>query len=150
MSQKINNYQLHKILPHTYPFLLIDYVEKFTKGKNLTAIKNITVNEWPFTGRVNFSNRYPEILLIEASAQAALVLYYLTFEDDPNRPLPIIGRVAAEFAGDVSAGDQVRIEVTGGKYMRKGGYSFIDIFHDQQVLARIKIIYGVLPRKRTL
>jgi len=150
MFQRINNGQLHDFLPHAYPFLLIDYVEKFVKGKTLTAIKNISVNEWPFAGQGDCRTHYPETLLIEASAQSALVLYHLTFEHDPNRPLPIIGKVSAEFSDNVSVGAQIKLEVKAGKIMRKGGYSSIEIFIDEQIMAKVTIIYGVLTRKKTI
>ncbi len=65
--------QLNLILPQSYPFLLLDRVESFQPGESLVAIKNITANEWPFTNGLECSQHYPETLLIEAAAQAALV-----------------------------------------------------------------------------
>jgi len=65
--------QLKKILPQAYPFLLIDRVENIQPGQSLTATKNITANEWPFTEGRERVQHYPETLLIEAAAQAALV-----------------------------------------------------------------------------
>ena len=68
---------IQKILPQRFPFILIDKIIDFKMGKSLTAIKNITGNEWIFddgalAGRGSI---FPETLLIEAAAQAALVLY---------------------------------------------------------------------------
>lgn len=88
--------ELKEILPHAYPFLLIDRVIEVKKGESLTAIKNITANEWCCNGaesgawpsvpavsdsagegraHLSQSHIFPEVLLIEAAAQAALVLY---------------------------------------------------------------------------
>lgn len=69
----INYSQLKMILPQAYPFLLIDHVESYRPGESLVAIKNITANEWPFSQSPKRLEHYPETLLIEAAAQAALV-----------------------------------------------------------------------------
>jgi 3-hydroxyacyl-[acyl-carrier-protein] dehydratase len=71
----LDNNQLKKILPHAYPFVLLDRVERYIPGQSLVAIKNITANEWPFLESPERLEHYPETLLIEAAAQAALVLY---------------------------------------------------------------------------
>lgn len=60
--------QLQAILPHAYPFLLIDKVLDYKEGESLTAVKNITANEWPFTGDGEHTDIFPETLLIEAAA----------------------------------------------------------------------------------
>ncbi len=69
----LDHNELKKILPQAYPFLLIDHVDHYTPGESLVAIKNITANEWPFSQERPQLNHYPETLLIEAAAQAALV-----------------------------------------------------------------------------
>ena len=69
---ELTHQELRKILPQAHPFMMIDRVVDIKKGKSLTAIKNITANEWPFLSNLN---HFPETLLIEAATQAALVLY---------------------------------------------------------------------------
>ncbi len=67
---------LKQILPQAYPFLMIDRVEEYIEGKSLIAIKNITADEWFFQNHedpLNTTQHFPETLLIEAAAQAALV-----------------------------------------------------------------------------
>ena len=71
----LDNNQLKKILPHAYPFVLLDRVERYIPGQSLVAIKKITANEWQFLESPERLEHYPETLLIEAAAQAALVLY---------------------------------------------------------------------------
>ena len=69
---------LKHILPQAYPFLMIDRVEQYIEGKSLTTIKNITANEWFFQNDedpFHPTKHFPETLLIEAAAQAALVLF---------------------------------------------------------------------------
>lgn len=72
---------LKQILPQAHPFLMLDRVLEYTKGQSLIAIKNITANEWFFQEAEDDPNEiqyFPETLLIEAAAQAALVLCNLT------------------------------------------------------------------------
>ncbi len=67
---------LKRILPQAYPFLMLDRVVEYTEGQSLIAIKNITANEWFFQEAEddpNETKHFPETLLIEAAAQAALV-----------------------------------------------------------------------------
>lgn len=71
----LDYHQLKTILPHAYPFLLIDRVEQYQPGESLLAIKNITADEWPFTQCPERFQHYPETLLIEAAAQAAFIFY---------------------------------------------------------------------------
>ena len=75
----LDHNDLKKILPQAYPFLMLDRVLEYTEHKHLTAIKNITADEWFFQDTDEDSNQtktkhLPETLLIEAAAQAALVL----------------------------------------------------------------------------
>ena len=101
----LNYEQLKGILPHAYPFLLIDRVEEYKEGEHLTAIKNITSTEWcfgasgldgPSPGGAPNSPIFPETLLIEAAAQAALVLYHVSKVKDGQRPRYFLGRVNAD------------------------------------------------------
>ncbi|MBI3616986.1 MAG: hypothetical protein HY210_02055 [Candidatus Omnitrophica bacterium] len=68
---ELNSNQIAQILPQAYPFLMIDRVADFREGESLTAIKNITGNEWVFEGQSCQTGAFPETLLIEAAAQAA-------------------------------------------------------------------------------
>ena len=72
---QLNSNQIAKILPQSYPFLMIDRVVDFKKGESLTAIKNITGNEWFFDDQSCKTGVFPETLLIEAAAQAAILFY---------------------------------------------------------------------------
>src|SRR3989338_8135555 len=69
----LNSSQIAAILHQSYPFLMIDRVVDFKKGESLTAIKNITGNEWVFEGQPCQTGVFPETLLIEAAAQAAIL-----------------------------------------------------------------------------
>lgn len=143
MRTSLDSHGLRKLLPYVYPFLLIDYIEYYTAGKTITAVKNITVNEWPFTDAGCQLTFYPETLLIEAAAQSALALYYLTFAVAQPRFSPIIGRVYASFSAQVMAGDNLKLKVAAEKFLRQAGCATINIFSMGSQCAEVKLLYGV-------
>ena len=77
MTNSLNTIEIQEImalLPHRYPFLMIDRVLDFTPGESLTAIKNVTVNEPIFTGHFPGMPIFPGVLILEAMAQATGIL----------------------------------------------------------------------------
>ena len=69
---------IHKYLPHRYPFLLVDRVVELNAGENITAFKNLSVNEEFFNGHFPGNPVFPGVLLLEAMAQAAGILGFVT------------------------------------------------------------------------
>ena len=80
----MNVNQIKNYLPHRYPFLLVDRVVEFEKGKSITAIKNVTVNEPFFNGHFPHQPIMPGVLIIEALAQATGLLGFRTMGEDPQ------------------------------------------------------------------
>ena len=78
---EMNLQSILKCLPHRYPFLLIDRVLNFEKGKTLKAIKNVSINESFFTGHFPDKPVMPGVLLIESLAQSAAILGYISLEN---------------------------------------------------------------------
>lgn len=114
MSKTININTIMNLLPHRYPFLLIDRVIDYVPAERLTAIKNVTINEPFFNG--HFPNRpvMPGVLMIEAIAQAGGILYFQTHIDQgtPDTGLMFLAGIDnARFKRVVEPGDQLRIEV---------------------------------------
>lgn len=138
----LDNNQLKKILPHAYPFVLLDRVERYIPGQSLVAIKNITANEWPFLESLERLEHYPETLLIEAAAQAALVLYRAPRQDSSARPA-FIGKVKADFFSPVNVGDQVSINVKSSRAIGNGGYSDVEVLVNDEKKADITAFYSI-------
>lgn len=134
--------QLKKFLPQAYPFLLLDYVEHYTPGQSLVAVKNITANEWPFSDCRCEIEHYPETLLIEAAAQAALVLYKVNQPDSPAKPA-FIGKVKADFFSPVNVGDQVSIAVKSSRIFGNGGFSDVEVLVNEEKKADITAFYSI-------
>lgn len=106
-------HEILTLLPHRYPFLLIDRVIEIDMGKSLVAIKNVTMNETFFTG--HFPNRpvMPGVLILEAMAQAGGVLAYKSTGSTPDETLYYFAGIDnARFRRVVEPGDQLRLEVS--------------------------------------
>lgn len=70
----LTNKDIQKILPHRYPFLLVDAITEFEEGKSITGIKNVTANEPQFTGHFPGNPIMPGVLITEALAQVGAVI----------------------------------------------------------------------------
>jgi len=110
-SMNIN--EVKNFLPHRYPFLLVDKVLTFEKGKKLTAIKNVTFNEPHFTGHFPSYPIMPGVLIIEALAQATGIL---AFKSEVGKPQEgqiymLVGIDKARFKRMVEPGDQLKLDV---------------------------------------
>ncbi|MGB2603578.1 MAG: 3-hydroxyacyl-ACP dehydratase FabZ [Candidatus Sulfotelmatobacter sp.] len=100
-----------KILPHRYPFLLIDRVLELQRKERIVAIKNVTINEPFFNGHFPGLPIMPGVLIVEAIAQAGGALLLTEVEDRDNKVMVFTGIDRAKFRRPVSPGDQLRIEV---------------------------------------
>ncbi|TDK65505.1 3-hydroxyacyl-ACP dehydratase FabZ [Sapientia aquatica] len=105
--------QIKEYLPHRYPMLLVDRVLNWESGKNITAIKNVTANEEFFNGHFPNKPVMPGVLMIEAMAQAAALLSFLTMgqKPDENTLVYFLGIDNARFKRPVEPGDQLKLEV---------------------------------------
>ena len=102
---------IQKILPHRYPFLLIDRVISMTPRERIVAIKNVTINEPFFQGHFPGLPIMPGVLIVEAIAQAGGALLLTEVEDRAHKLMLFTGIERARFRRPVVPGDQVRIEV---------------------------------------
>jgi len=100
-----------KILPHRYPFLLIDRVLDLTRKQRIVAIKNVTINEPFFNGHFPGLPIMPGVLIVEAIAQAGGALLLTEVEDRSDKVMMFTGIDRAKFRKPVSPGDQLRLEV---------------------------------------
>ncbi|HXA47904.1 MAG TPA: 3-hydroxyacyl-ACP dehydratase FabZ [Burkholderiaceae bacterium] len=105
--------QIKEYLPHRYPMLLVDRVVDYEIGKHITAIKNVTINEEFFNGHFPHKPVMPGVLMIEALAQTAALLSFLTMgkKPDENSVVYFIGIDGARFKRPVEPGDQIKMDV---------------------------------------
>ncbi|ACT48063.1 3-hydroxyacyl-ACP dehydratase FabZ [Methylotenera mobilis] len=107
---------IHEILehlPHRYPFVLVDRVLSLELGKEITAIKNVSVNEPYFPGHFPYHPVMPGVLIVEAMAQAAAILSFKTMDTKPtdDSVYYFAGIDSARFKKPVSPGDQIVLNV---------------------------------------
>jgi len=100
-----------RILPHRFPFLMIDRVIEITRKERIVAIKNVTINEPFFAGHFPNLPIMPGVLIVEAIAQAGGALLLTEVEDRADKLMVFTGIERARFRRPVVPGDQLRIEV---------------------------------------
>jgi len=113
IDTSMNIHEILDHLPHRYPFVLIDRVLSLELGKEIVAIKNVTINEPFFPGHFPYHPVMPGVLIVEAMAQAAAVLSFKTMDAKPNDESVyyFAGIDSARFKKPVSPGDQIVLNV---------------------------------------
>ena len=106
-------HQILKMLPHRYPFLLVDRVLQLDKGNSIVALKNVTINEPFFNGHFPHRPVMPGVLMLEALAQAAALLSFHTMDvvPDENTIYYFAGIDGARFKRPVEPGDALTLMV---------------------------------------
>lgn len=102
---------IQRILPHRFPFLLIDRVTEIVRRQRIVALKNVTINEPFFAGHFPNMPIMPGVLIVEAIAQAGGALLLTEVEDRAGKLMMFTGIERAKFRRPVVPGDQLRIEV---------------------------------------
>lgn len=110
--------EILQLLPHNYPFLLVDRVLEYEPAKKIVAIKNVTFNEPFFPGHFPQKPIMPGVLILEAMAQAGGILAFKSFPDKKGSVL-FTGIDKARFRKPVIPGDQLKLVVEVVKHRRE-------------------------------
>ena len=104
--------EIMSILPHAYPFLLVDRIVEVEPGKRIVGIKNVTYNEPFFPGHFPGHPIMPGVLIVEAMAQTAgMLVFKSTGEESHKKPVFFLGMDNVKFRKPVIPGDQLRLEI---------------------------------------
>jgi 3-hydroxyacyl-[acyl-carrier-protein] dehydratase len=133
--------EIMKILPHAYPFLLVDRIVEMELGKRIVGIKNVTFNESFFTGHFPHRPIMPGVLIVEAMAQTAGVLAFKSVpEESQRKPVYFLGMDNVRFRKPVIPGDQLRLELELTRH-RKSIWGFKGkAFVDEKLVAEADLL----------
>ena len=120
---ELNTLDIMKLLPHRYPFLLVDRITEFEAGKRIIGKKNVTINEPCFLGHFPEHPIMPGVLILEAMAQVGGVYAILAKEVGENQVPYFVGIDKAKFRKPVLPGDVLMLELELLK-VRRGIYNF--------------------------
>src|ERR1700678_4518243 len=138
--------QIMAILPHRYPFLLIDRVVELSSRKRIVAIKNVTINEPFFQGHFPEYAIMPGVLIVEAIAQAGGVLLLPEVPEHETKLLVFSGIERARFRKPVTPGDQLRIEVDVLNWRPLAARLEGKVYVEGKLVCEATIMCAVVPR----
>jgi 3-hydroxyacyl-[acyl-carrier-protein] dehydratase len=132
--------KIQSLLPHRYPFLLVDRVIESEPGKRLIAVKNVTINEPFFQGHFPKKPVMPGVLVIEAMAQATGLLAMESTDVAKEAVYYLVGVDKARFKRPVEPGDQLVLQVEMLKYRRGIGVFLAEAKVDESLVASAEIM----------
>ena len=121
---------IQRLLPHRYPFLLVDRIISLEMGKRIVGMKNVSINEPFFQGHFPGRPIMPGVLIAEAMAQVGGILALLSLPENQGNALFLLGMDKMRFRQPVVPGDQLRLEVEslrgGKKFWKMKAQAFVD------------------------
>jgi 3-hydroxyacyl-[acyl-carrier-protein] dehydratase len=137
--------EIKKLIPQRFPFIMIDKILEIEPGKHATAVKNISGNDMVFLGHFPEKAIMPGALIIEAMAQAAIILFATAGkgEQGDKKPLYFFGSVKARFIHPVVPGDQLKIRVENVKSLPSGAYVSGEAFVDDVKVSTAELVFSV-------
>jgi 3-hydroxyacyl-[acyl-carrier-protein] dehydratase len=127
----LDSVEIQKILPHRYPFLMVDAILEMERRKRIVGVKNVSINEGFFQGHFPGKPILPGVLIIEAMAQTGGLLLLLEVPDRESKLLYFVAVDDARFRRPVVPGDQLQLDVTviswrGGTFCKLRGKATVN------------------------
>ncbi|MFH0858711.1 MAG: 3-hydroxyacyl-ACP dehydratase FabZ [Candidatus Omnitrophota bacterium] len=140
--------KIQEILPQRYPFLFVDSVIEINEEEgSVSCLKNVSINDYFFKGHFPGNPVMPGVIIIEAMAQASIILYaVLKPEIAAKHPVYYLGNVDIKFLKPVFPGTQLILEVTKEKIMDKAGIISVAAKANNETVAKGRIMFRVQPK----
>ena len=135
------------ILPHRYPFLLVDRITRLEEGKFVEGIKNVTINEPFFAGHFPGHPIMPAVLIVEAMAQVGGMLLLNSVQDPNDKLMYFMGIDGAKFRRPVTPGDQLRMKITLLKLKNRISKMHGEAFVGDQLVAEADLLATVVDKR---
>lgn len=140
--------EIRSLLPQKYPFLFIDKVIEFEEGKRIVCVKNVSGNGPVFVGHFPDFAIMPGVLIIEAMAQASIILFRKSLPAQNNKDmiflLASVGN--ARFIKPVFPGDQLFVEITVEKIVSKGAIVQASVKVGEKTVAKATLTFGIADK----
>ncbi len=141
----LDNVQIQNIIPHRYPFLLVDKIIELEEGKRAVGIKNVTINEPFFQGHFPDNPLMPGVLIVEAMAQVGAVAV-MTLEENKGKLAVFAGIDSVRFKKQVRPGDTLRMEVELVSIRRGIGKGEAVAYVDGEVACKGTLMFGIIDK----
>ncbi|MCR4322214.1 MAG: 3-hydroxyacyl-ACP dehydratase FabZ [Candidatus Brocadiaceae bacterium] len=141
--------EIRSLLPQKYPFLFIDRVVEFEEGKKIVCVKNVSGNEPVFVGHFPDFAIMPGVLIIEAMAQASIILFKKslpTQQNDKNTVFLLASINNARFTKPVFPGDRLFIEIIVEKIVSKGAIVQATVKVEEKTVAKASLTFGIAEK----
>ena len=148
METVLDSEGIKRLLPHRYPFLLVDRIIELKPLERIVGIKQVSVNESFFEGHFPGAPIMPGVLIVEAMAQAGAVLLLTELDGRDDKLVVFTGIERARFRRPVVPGDQLRIEVEVLAFRRVAGRMEGKVFVDGKVVAEAIVSCAVIDSNR--
>lgn len=142
----LSNIEIQNIIPHRYPFLLVDKIEELEEGKKAVGIKNVTINEPFFQGHFPGNPIMPGVLIIEALAQVGAVAI-LSIEENKGKLGVFTGIDKVRFRKQVKPGDVLRLETELTAFKRNIGKAKAAAYVDGELAASGELMFAVVENE---
>jgi beta-hydroxyacyl-ACP dehydratase FabZ len=138
--------EIQRIIPHRYPFLLVDSILELEPARRIVGIKNVSINEPFFQGHFPGAPVMPGVLIVEAMAQVAAVMVLKEVADREQKLVYFSGIDHARFRQPVVPGDQIRIVVEVIKMRLRHGKLKAEAYVKERLVAEAEIFSTIVDR----